>query len=100
MQKIRLILWLAVAIALFVLGALTVVMLSERQGGLAQAGLSGGGMAPGAPTGPTPMGIFRAVERPTYEQLVDEQLTRAKERQGAGELGTLLQSGIVWEVEG
>ena len=52
MQKIRLILWLAVAIALFVLGALTVVMFSERQGGLAQAGLSGGSMAPGAPRKP------------------------------------------------
>ncbi len=51
MKKIRLILWLAVAVALFVLGALTVVVFSERQGGLAQAGLSGGGMAPGAPLG-------------------------------------------------
>jgi protein SCO1 len=58
MQKIRLILWLAVAIALFVLGALTVVVFSERQGGLAQAGLSGGSMAPGAPLG----GAFSLVD--------------------------------------
>src|SRR5687768_11725884 len=68
MQKLRLILWLVVAIALFVLGAMTVVMFSERQGGLAQAGLSGGSMAPGAPLG----GAFSLVDhkgRPVTEAL-------------------------------
>ena len=32
----------------------------------------------GAPDFPTPIGVFRAVERPSYDQLLNEQVERAK----------------------
>jgi 2-oxoglutarate ferredoxin oxidoreductase subunit beta len=50
------------------------------------------------PYEPTPIGVFRAVERPTYGALVGQQLVDAAARQGAGELATLLRSGGTWEV--
>ena len=50
------------------------------------------------PHEPTPIGVFRAVERPVYGDEVDRQLAAARERQGAGELSTLLRSGGTWEV--
>ena len=45
------------------------------------------------PHGPTPIGIFRDVDRPVYDRLLDEQLTRAREEQGEGDLGELLHAG-------
>jgi 2-oxoglutarate ferredoxin oxidoreductase subunit beta len=50
------------------------------------------------PNEPTPVGVFRAVERPTYEALVQDQLLASQERQGPGDLGKLLSSGGTWEV--
>jgi 2-oxoglutarate ferredoxin oxidoreductase subunit beta len=50
------------------------------------------------PHEPTPIGVFRAVERPTYEQLVQDQLLAAQERQGPGDLSKLLASGGTWDV--
>jgi len=50
------------------------------------------------PHEPTPIGVFRAVDRPTYEQLVQDQLLTAQERQGPGDLAKLLASGGTWEV--
>jgi 2-oxoglutarate ferredoxin oxidoreductase subunit beta len=50
------------------------------------------------PHEPTPIGVFRAVERPVYGDEVDRQLAAARERQGAGDLATLLRSGGTWEV--
>ncbi|MFN2470827.1 MAG: 2-oxoacid:ferredoxin oxidoreductase subunit beta [Gaiellaceae bacterium] len=50
------------------------------------------------PTGPTPIGIFRAVERPVYDDLMAEQLERAKAEKGAGDLETLLHGGDTWTV--
>jgi 2-oxoglutarate ferredoxin oxidoreductase subunit beta len=50
------------------------------------------------PTEPTPIGVFRAVQRPTYDELVSQQLVAAGERQGPGDLATLLRSGGTWEV--
>ena len=48
---------------------------------------------------PAPMGIFRSVERPTYEHGVAVQLLDADSRKGPGELDALLRSGDVWEVK-
>jgi 2-oxoglutarate ferredoxin oxidoreductase subunit beta len=42
--------------------------------------------------------VFRDVERPTYESAVQQQLVAASERQGPGDLATLLASGATWEV--
>jgi 2-oxoglutarate/2-oxoacid ferredoxin oxidoreductase subunit beta len=50
------------------------------------------------PTMPTPMGVFRDVDRPTYEGEVQRQLVAASERQGPGDLATLVGSGATWEV--
>jgi 2-oxoglutarate/2-oxoacid ferredoxin oxidoreductase subunit beta len=50
------------------------------------------------PHGPTPIGIFRDIERPVYDQLMAEQLATAKAEQGAGELAGLLNSGDTWQI--
>jgi 2-oxoglutarate ferredoxin oxidoreductase subunit beta len=50
------------------------------------------------PFEPTPIGVFRAVERPTYDELAAQQLVDAGERQGPGDLAQLLRSGGTWEV--
>jgi 2-oxoglutarate ferredoxin oxidoreductase subunit beta len=51
------------------------------------------------PTTPTPIGVFRAVERPDYGSLVNEQVLRAAEVKGPGDLAALLHSGATWTVE-
>jgi 2-oxoglutarate/2-oxoacid ferredoxin oxidoreductase subunit beta len=51
-----------------------------------------------APTMPTPIGVFRAVERPTYEVEVQRQLVSAVDRQGPGDLAALIGSGATWDV--
>jgi 2-oxoglutarate/2-oxoacid ferredoxin oxidoreductase subunit beta len=50
------------------------------------------------PTEPTCIGVFREFERPVYGQAMYEQLARAVERLGTGELGKLLYSGDTWTV--
>jgi 2-oxoglutarate ferredoxin oxidoreductase subunit beta len=50
------------------------------------------------PTSPTPIGVFRDVERPHYGALVDQQLVLAAERKGPGDLEQLLHSGATWTV--
>ena len=49
------------------------------------------------PYEPTPIGVFRAVERPDYGSLVQRQLLEAQERHGPGDLAALLASGSTWE---
>jgi 2-oxoglutarate ferredoxin oxidoreductase subunit beta len=50
------------------------------------------------PHGPTPIGIFRDVERPVYDRLMDEQLERARTDQGEGDLAGLLHAGDTWTI--
>jgi len=50
------------------------------------------------PTVPTPMGVFRDVERPIYEGEVQRQLVDASEQRGPGDLAALIGSGATWEV--
>jgi 2-oxoglutarate ferredoxin oxidoreductase subunit beta len=50
------------------------------------------------PYEPTPIGIFRAVERQEYGEAVNGQLASAQEQRGEGDLTALLRSGAVWEV--
>ncbi|MFN2506635.1 MAG: 2-oxoacid:ferredoxin oxidoreductase subunit beta, partial [Acidimicrobiales bacterium] len=49
------------------------------------------------PTEPTPVGVFRAVERPDYGSLVNHQVLAACERLGPGDLASLLASGTTWD---
>jgi 2-oxoglutarate ferredoxin oxidoreductase subunit beta len=50
------------------------------------------------PAFPTPIGVFRAIERPTYEETLDDQIRQAKHRQGEGDLEKLLNQGDTWTV--
>jgi 2-oxoglutarate/2-oxoacid ferredoxin oxidoreductase subunit beta len=50
------------------------------------------------PHGPTPIGIFRDVERPVYDRLMAEQLETAKSEKGSGELEALLNAGDTWKI--
>ncbi|MDQ1437730.1 MAG: 2-oxoglutarate/2-oxoacid ferredoxin oxidoreductase subunit beta [Acidimicrobiaceae bacterium] len=50
------------------------------------------------PYEPTPIGVFRAVERPTYGDQIQRQLLDAQSRSGPGDLAKLLSSGSTWEV--
>jgi len=52
------------------------------------------------PTVPTPVGVFRDVERPIYEGEVQRQLVGAQEQRGPGDLEALNSSGATWEVGG
>jgi 2-oxoglutarate ferredoxin oxidoreductase subunit beta len=48
--------------------------------------------------GPTPIGVFRDVDRPVYDELMSEQLDAAAARQGRGDLAKLLHGGDTWEL--
>src|SRR6195256_2315436 len=50
--------------------------------------------------GGTPVGIFRDVQRPVYDELMAGQIAEATEKLGAGELGGLLHSGETWTISG
>jgi 2-oxoglutarate ferredoxin oxidoreductase subunit beta len=50
------------------------------------------------PTMPTPIGVFRDIERPSYEAEVQRQIVLSSERQGPGDLAALLGSGATWDV--
>ena len=51
------------------------------------------------PEFPQPVGIFRAIERPTYEEMMSDQVNAAIAKSGAGNLEKLLNSGETWVVE-
>lgn len=51
------------------------------------------------PHSPEPMGVFRAVERPTYDGEVDRQFHKIIADQGPGSLEALFNSGDTWEVK-
>jgi 2-oxoglutarate ferredoxin oxidoreductase subunit beta len=51
------------------------------------------------PTEPTCIGVFREVQRDTYGQAIHQQIDRATERLGDGDLATLLHGGDTWTVE-
>jgi len=50
------------------------------------------------PPFPTPVGVFRTVEEPTYDQMMDEQIAHAKEANPA-DLARLLAGPETWEVK-
>ena len=51
------------------------------------------------PEFPVPIGVIRDVQRPTYNDLMTEQIAKAVETQGEGDLDALFRQGDVWEVE-
>ena len=50
------------------------------------------------PEMPTPVGIFRQVNRPTYDEKVEEQIEQVKKLKGEGDLEKILFNGNTWEV--
>ncbi len=47
---------------------------------------------------PEPIGVLRAVERPTYDELVNSQVSEQIERKGRGDLQALVSGPQTWEV--
>ncbi|MEU4515089.1 2-oxoacid:ferredoxin oxidoreductase subunit beta, partial [Nonomuraea wenchangensis] len=45
-----------------------------------------------------PIGIFRSVDRPSYETLMAEQLDQAIAAEGHGDLNALLTAGDTWRI--
>jgi 2-oxoglutarate ferredoxin oxidoreductase subunit beta len=52
------------------------------------------------PEFPVAIGVFRAVQRPTYDGAAHAQLQRARDAEGPGDLSALLEEGDTWEVQG
>ena len=50
------------------------------------------------PLGPTPIGVFRDVQRPVYEQQLQQQILDAVHRRGPGDLASLVASTGSWKV--
>ncbi len=50
------------------------------------------------PQFPEPIGVLRAVERPTYENLMTGQIEESRRNRGAGSLETLFNTGDTWQV--
>jgi len=50
------------------------------------------------PEFPIPIGVFRAVEKLSYERLLEGQIEEAVAKRGKGDLQTLLRSGDIWTV--
>lgn len=48
---------------------------------------------------PHPLGVFRSIQRPCYEDLMKQQIEDARGRMGEGDLEALLNSGDTWVVE-
>jgi 2-oxoglutarate ferredoxin oxidoreductase subunit beta len=51
-----------------------------------------------APKFPVPLGVFRAVSQPCYEELNNQLHADARARRGQGDLATLLNSGDTWTI--
>lgn len=48
---------------------------------------------------PRPFGVFYREDRPTYEDLVNDQINDVIEQEGKGDLESLLHAGDTWEIE-
>jgi 2-oxoglutarate ferredoxin oxidoreductase subunit beta len=48
--------------------------------------------------GGTPVGVFRDIERPVYDELMGRQMEDAREKRGDGDLTALLHSGETWTI--
>ena len=51
------------------------------------------------PDYPVPVGVFRDVEKPTYETLLEDQIDTAIQKMGPGSLEKLINSGDTWVIE-
>jgi 2-oxoglutarate ferredoxin oxidoreductase subunit beta len=49
--------------------------------------------------GVAPVGVFRDVEKPSYDDLMAEQIEQTIEKRGRGDLAELLHAGDTWTIE-
>jgi 2-oxoglutarate ferredoxin oxidoreductase subunit beta len=47
---------------------------------------------------PEPIGVFRCVDRPRYDAMINQQIEQATSERGVGDLEKLFQTGDTWEV--
>ena len=50
------------------------------------------------PEFPVPMGVFRQVQEPSWDQRLHEQIAQVKQKSGEGDLERLLNSGDTWDI--
>jgi 2-oxoglutarate ferredoxin oxidoreductase subunit beta len=50
------------------------------------------------PYGPTPLGVFRNVIRPSYDAEMNRQIAEATQKRGPGDLAKLIRSAGTWTV--
>jgi 2-oxoglutarate ferredoxin oxidoreductase subunit beta len=50
------------------------------------------------PDFPEPIGVFRAIDAPKYDELLNEQVQQARNDQGDGDLKDLFSTGDTWEI--
>ena len=50
------------------------------------------------PEFPEPIGVFRDVDQPTYDEQVNAQIVEAQRTEGSGNLQELFSSGDTWTV--
>ena len=51
----------------------------------------------GPPDFPTPVGVFRAIQKPVYDQLLMDQVRSAREKESP-DMNALYQQGETWDV--
>jgi 2-oxoglutarate ferredoxin oxidoreductase subunit beta len=51
------------------------------------------------PEFPEPIGVFRAVDRPKYDELLGAQVDEARRTRGEGDLAALFAAGDTWDVD-
>ncbi len=52
------------------------------------------------PEMPVPFGVFRDIQKPTYDEMMDDQIKAVVQKRGPGKLEDLLYTNEVWKVEG
>jgi len=50
------------------------------------------------PDFPEPIGVFRAIDAPKYDELLNQQVQDARDNKGEGDLQTLFSTGDTWDV--
>jgi 2-oxoglutarate ferredoxin oxidoreductase subunit beta len=51
------------------------------------------------PEWPTPLGVFRAIDAPTYDSGMNRQIAEVTAKRGPGKIEALLKAGDTWEVK-
>jgi 2-oxoglutarate/2-oxoacid ferredoxin oxidoreductase subunit beta len=52
------------------------------------------------PDFPVPIGVYRSIRRPAYDEMASEQIAKAQAARGLGDIDKLLRSGDTWTIGG